>query len=89
MIRIGTPQIYSLNFMEQDQLKIGVKKKPVAAGRASQNLLFSIEPGKPEESILLYRMMSLDPGIMMPESGRRMNHSEGIQLISEWISQMD
>ena len=40
--------------------------------------------GKPEKSILLYRMKSEDPGIMMPESGGS-SHSEGIRLIESWI----
>ena len=44
--------------------------------------------GKPEESILLYRMESLDPGIMMPESGRALEHEEAIKLISEWIKSL-
>ena len=46
---------------------------------------FSIVPGKPNESILLHRMDSLDPGVMMPESGRKLSHSEGVALINDWI----
>ena len=49
----------------------------------------SIVPGKPEESILLHRMISLDPGVMMPESGRALAHSEGIRLIESWIKNYD
>ena len=30
-----------------------------------------------DESILTYRMESTDPGIMMPELGRKMVHKEG------------
>jgi hypothetical protein len=33
-------------------------------------------------------MLSLDPGVMMPESGRALNHKEGIALISSWIETM-
>ena len=74
-----------LTVHEKDIRKLGVNKPPVAAGRASGNLKYSIVPGKPEKSILLYRMKSQDPGIMMPESGRTLAHSEGIRLIETWI----
>ena len=77
-----------LNFTEQDKEQIGIYKKPVAAGRASGNLKYSIVPGHPEDSILLYRMKSLDPGIMMPESGRALSDETGIKLITDWIDKL-
>ena len=46
-------------------------------------------PGEPEESILLYRMETNDPGAMMPELGRAIRHEEGIALIRQWISELD
>ena len=67
----------------------GVFKKPVATGRGSGGHKFSISPGKPEESILLYRMISIDPGVMMPESGRSLSHQEAIEMIREWIDKME
>ena len=75
----------NLNLTETEGRKIGIYKKPVAAGRASEGMKFSIVPGKPNESILLHRMDSLDPGVMMPESGRKLSHSEGVALINDWI----
>ena len=75
----------NLNLTEIEDRKIGIYKKPVAAGRASEGMRFSIVPGKPNESILLHRMDSLDPGVMMPESGRKLTHSEGVALINDWI----
>ena len=77
-----------LNFTEQNKEKLGVYKKPVAAGRASGNLKYSIVPGHPERSIMIYRMDSLDPGIMMPESGRALADESGIKLITEWINKL-
>ena len=77
-----------LEFTEKRLNHLGVMKKPVAAGRGSGNRLYSINPGKPEESILLYRMQSMDPGEMMPESGRSLVHEEGVNLIKEWIREM-
>ncbi|MDA1341436.1 MAG: hypothetical protein O3B36_01220 [Proteobacteria bacterium] len=77
-----------LNLTEDTKEHIGIFKKPVAAGRASGNLKYSIVPGEPNESILLYRMKSLDPGIMMPESGRALADKKGVSLISDWIDQL-
>jgi hypothetical protein len=69
-------------------LKLGVGKTPVAAGRGSGNLRFSIVPGKPDESIILYRLKSTDPGVMMPELGRTQMQPEAVALIREWIGVM-
>ena len=77
-----------LNYTERGKEQIGIYKKPVAAGRASGNLKYSIVPGHPSDSILLYRMKSLDPGIMMPESGRALSDETGIKLISDWIDKL-
>jgi len=66
----------------------GVFKTPVAAGRGTGGLDYDIVPGKPDQSILMYRMTSIDPGIMMPELGKRMVHAEGVELVREWISAM-
>jgi uncharacterized repeat protein (TIGR03806 family) len=65
--------------------KYGVMKKPVAAGKGSGGRLYGIVPGKPDESILVYRMESTDPGIMMPELGRSLRHEEGVALVRAWI----
>lgn len=77
-----------LHMQESDPVRIGVNKTPVAAGRGSGNRRFDIVPGKPDESILVFRMESDDPGIMMPELGRSVKHQEGIALIREWIASM-
>ena len=77
-----------LNLTEETKEHLGIFKKPVAAGRASGNLKYSIVPGKSNKSIMIYRMDSLDPGIMMPESGRALADDKGIKLISDWINQL-
>lgn len=78
-----------LRFTQNDPALWGVRKRPVAAGRASANLTFAIDPGKPEQSILLHRMESSDPGVMMPELGRTIVHTEGVDLVRRWIAAMD
>jgi hypothetical protein len=67
-------------------VNMGVCKPPVAAGGGAGDRLYSIVPGEPEQSILLYRMQSNKPDEMMPELGRALIHAEGIELISSWIA---
>lgn len=74
---------------QTDQYKLGISKPPIAAGRGSGGLKYGIVPGKPDESILYHRITSLDPGVMMPELGRKMEHKEGVTLIKQWIDGMN
>ncbi|MGK0363692.1 MAG: putative repeat protein (TIGR03806 family) [Saprospiraceae bacterium] len=77
-----------LHSTETDPAALGVNKSPIAAGRGSGGKKYGIAPGAPDESILLHRMNSTDPGVRMPEIGRQLIHTEGIELIEEWIAQM-
>ena len=63
-------------------------KAPVATGRGSGGLQYDIVPGQPDASILVYRMISTEPEIRMPELGRNLVHDEGVALIREWITAM-
>lgn len=78
-----------LRASQTDAAHWGVRKRPIAAGRASADLQFAIDPGKPDRSILLHRMESDDPGVMMPELGRTLVHAEGVEMVRAWIAQMD
>lgn len=89
--RLGGPAQTSglnLSIYETAPIAYGILKTPVAAGRGSGNKKYDIVPGKPEESIIVYRMESTDPGEMMPEVGRKTTHKEGVELIKEWIKAM-
>jgi len=77
---------FYLSLEERNNTSLGFMKKPVAAGRGSGGLKYVIEPGNSKESILLYRMASTDPGVMMPELSRNMKHNEAIPLIEKWIN---
>jgi uncharacterized repeat protein (TIGR03806 family) len=77
-----------LHAYQTDPTQLGIHKPPVAAGKGSGGRRYSIEPGQPDSSILVYRMESDDPGIMMPELGRVVAHAEGVALIREWIVSM-
>lgn len=74
-----------LTYEEADPGKLGLWKRPVAAGRGAGENLFGVFPGRPEQSILIYRMESREPGVMMPELGRSLIHQEGVDLVAEWI----
>ena len=78
----------NLSIHETESIALGIMKTPVAAGRGSGNLKYDIVPSKPNESILLYRLESTDPGEMMPEVGRKTMHKEGVDLNREWIKAM-
>ncbi|RMH39548.1 MAG: hypothetical protein D6689_16180 [Deltaproteobacteria bacterium] len=78
-----------LRAANSDPYSYGVCKPPVAAGGGSGGLQYSIVPGAPDESILIYRVESVEPDVQMPELGRTRVHAEGVALLREWIAAMD
>jgi uncharacterized repeat protein (TIGR03806 family) len=72
----------------QNPTAFGIYKTPVAAGIGSGGLAYDIVPGQPDQSIMVYRIASTHPGVMMPELGKRLVHEEGVALIREWIAAM-
>jgi len=77
-----------LDLEEVRGAKIGIGKRPVAAGKGSGDLEVDLVPGHPDASIIAYRMASTDPGVMMPELGRSIVHEEGLALVREYIAKM-
>lgn len=73
---------------QENPIHLGIYKPPVAAGRGSEGLQYSIDPGKPLASFLIGRLTSIDPSVMMPPVGRRLPNTEAIALVSRWISDM-
>ena len=67
---------------------LGLCKPSVAAGKGTGDRIHDIVPGKPDESILPFRLASTEGGVMMPELGRNTVHQEGVQLIRDWIVAM-
>ncbi len=78
-----------LSSTETDPVKVGIGKRPVAAGRGAGDLFQVIVPGAPDRSILAFRMDSTEPGVAMPELGRSVHDPEGLALIREWIAGME
>ena len=76
----------NLNLEEKRPAALGVGKRPVAAGRGSGGRAVSIAPGDPDGSILVYRMASTEPGVMMPELSRALVHAEGLELVRAYVA---
>ncbi len=73
---------------EDGPTRFGIFKAPVAAGRGSGGRDYDIVPADPDKSIITFRINSIDPGIMMPELGKRLIHAEGAELVRQWIAEM-
>ncbi|MDP5081077.1 MAG: hypothetical protein NWP87_00365 [Winogradskyella sp.] len=50
------------------------------------NLGHIVEPGDARNSVLHFRLNSIDPSIRMPLLGRTLVHKEGVQLVEDWIN---
>lgn len=77
-----------LSYTQTDLTAIGVGKYPVAAGAGAGTRAVDIDPGHPDNSIMVYRLQSTESEIMMPELGRSLVHVEGVDLIRQWITAM-
>lgn len=66
----------------------GINKRPVAAGRGSGGRSFSIVPGQPDASILVHRMESNEPGVMMPQFGRTVVDEAGVALVRAYVAEL-
>ena len=71
-----------------DLARVGVWKSPVAAGRGAGGRRYDIVPGKPDDSILVHRLETDEPAVMMPSLGRKLVHADAVALVREWIGQL-
>ena len=78
-----------MDYHREPSSNTGICKPPVAAGTGSGGRKFAIVPGSPEESILIYRLESLEPEISMPELSRSVVDEEGLELLRQWIVELD
>ena len=78
-----------LEWGETSEARLGILKRPTAAGRGSGDALKVVVPGAPDASILAYRMASAEAGVAMPELGRSLVHGEGVDLVRAWIAEME
>jgi uncharacterized repeat protein (TIGR03806 family) len=73
---------------EEDPARYGVCKSPIAAGAGTGGRSYDIVPGFPDQSIMLFRILSSDPEVKMPELPNRLPDPDGVALLEEWISAM-
>ncbi len=78
-----------LRWEQTEAHALGIFKRPVAAGRGAGGHDFSVLPGQPDASILLYRMDSAEPGIAMPELGKSSIDKDGVAVVRRWIAEME
>ena len=77
-----------LTWEEDSPVRLGIGKHPTAAGRGAGQLTRVIEAGQSDESILSFRMASSEPGVAMPELGRKLIDEDGVELIHQWIEEL-
>jgi len=70
-----------------DADKFGICKHPNSAGNMGDRR-YDVVPGNPDASILVYRLESIAPKVMMPQVGRDVVHTEGVALIREWVTSL-
>ncbi len=67
-----------------DGFNTGICKTPIAAGVGG--LTYDIEPGDPDQSILVFRMESVVPSVQMPELAKVIVHDAGNALVRDWVT---
>ena len=77
-----------LDQQETNPIRLGICKRPVVFQMPREWGRFDIEPGHPERSLLVRRMISLAPGLAMPELGRSLVDARGVVIVSDWVGKM-
>ena len=77
-----------LDYADHPADKMGLCKPPIAAGSGSGGRLYSIVPGHANQSILSFRLNTTKPAAMMPELGRALVHTQGVELVDAWINSL-
>lgn len=83
-----TSQLF-LNHDNDDAFRLGLCKRPGSAGEGTGGLTFDLVPGRPDESILLFRVETEEVGAMMPLLGRSVRHTRGAEVLRAWIAGME
>ena len=77
-----------LDYQDHPPRRMGLCKPPIAAGRGTGGRPWSITPGKPDASILTFRLAATDPAMRMPEIGRTLVHTEAVAVVRQWIGSL-
>lgn len=76
-----------LSDRETNPSRLGFFKVPVERDKIPAGLSYDIVPGRPDLSILAYRMASEHPELRMPDLGRTIAHKEAVALVRRWIAE--
>jgi uncharacterized repeat protein (TIGR03806 family) len=71
-----------------DPLHAGFCKHPNSAGNMDGRQ-HDIVPGDADNSILIFRLASTAPKVMMPQIGRATVHNEALALLRSWIAHLE
>jgi uncharacterized repeat protein (TIGR03806 family) len=71
-----------------DPLRAGFCKHPNSAGNMDGRQ-YDIVPGDADSSILIFRLASTTPKVMMPQIGRATVHAEALALLRSWITTLE
>lgn len=82
------PTGLNLDLAETAAINLGVCRRPNAAGRGTGGFSYDVVPGHPEQSVMVFRMRSLDPELRMPVIPNNLVHEQGVALVSRWIASM-
>lgn len=77
-----------LDIAQTEPIALGVCRRPVAAAQAGNGFTYDIVPGKPEESLLIHRVSSLDLKTKMPPLPTYQTDPFAVKLLSAWIAAM-
>lgn len=94
----GYTGVYFLdNARNHEKLDInwyGLCHKPTSAGRGQGKLLYDIVAGKPDKSIVMYRIdngygtLKNPTGVLMPPISRSVIDKVGVKLVRQWIKNL-
>ncbi|WP_246057381.1 SO2930 family diheme c-type cytochrome [Leptospira gomenensis] len=82
-----TSQLF-LNVENANTVHLGYCKIPGSAGQGNGGFTYDIVPGDADHSILKFRLETANAAAMMPALGRSLVHTEGVQLIKDWIDSL-
>jgi uncharacterized repeat protein (TIGR03806 family) len=77
-----------LSTLETNPVAYGICKKPIAAGAGAGGRLYDIVPGNPDASIIPFRLNATTPPAAMPQLGRTVVDTQGLQLVHDWIASL-
>jgi uncharacterized repeat protein (TIGR03806 family) len=70
-----------------DQVNMGVCVEP--DDLFDETLAKIITPGRADKSLMVFRISSILPEYRMPLLGRTLKHTEGVQLLEDWINSLE